>query len=321
MLLIIKPGSMGDVIHALPVVAALHRARPDERICWVIDPRWAPLLEGNPGIAEMVPFPRESFRGSSGIFRAVRWYAGLGRLRPETVLDLQGLLRSALMARLSGGRTLIGLADAREGARHFYHQRVDVLPTEHAVDRYLRALAPLGIPRPEACEFPLPAGVLPTLPDRFIVLHPFARGAGKSMGAEEIQAFLAEFAEASALPVVLVGFGSPPADLPASVINLAGKTSLLELVGILRRAQFTVSVDSGPMHLAAALQAPMLGIHTWSDPRRVGPYSPAAWIWQGGEIRPQDLLRPPLPEVPFSPAAAREAARLAARESAVSSSC
>lgn len=321
MLLIIKPGSMGDVIHSLPVVAAIHRARPDERVCWVIDPRWAPLLEGNPGIAELVPFPRESFRGSSGIFRAARWYAGLGRLRPETVLDLQGLLRSALMARLSGGQTLIGLSDAREGARFFYHQRVEVIPTEHAVDRYLRTLASLGISRPEVCEFPLPAGVRPALPDRYIVLHPFARGAGKSMGTAEIQAFLAEFSETSTLPVVLVGFGSPPANLPPSVINLAGKTSLLELVAILRRAHFTVSVDSGPMHLAAALRAPMVGIHTWSDPRRVGPYSPTAWIWQGGEICRQDLLRPALAEVPFSTAAAREVARLAARELAVSSSC
>jgi heptosyltransferase-1 len=319
MILLLKPGSMGDVIHALPVVAAIHRSRPEVRVCWVIDPRWAPLLEGNPGIAEVVHFPRESFRGVSGIFRAGRWYAGLRRLRPETVLDLQGLLRSALMARLSGGKILIGLGDAREGAGLFYHQRVDVLATEHAVDRYLRILAPLGISRPEVCEFPLPAGTRPPLPDRYIVLHPFARGVGKSMGDAEIRAFLAEFSRTSSLPVVLVGFGASPSELPSSVINLTGKTSLLELVGILRGSRFTVSVDSGPMHLAAALQVPMLGIHTWSNPGRVGPYSSSAWIWQGGEIRLQDYR--PLQEVAFSAAAAREIARLAARESDVSSFC
>lgn len=318
MLLLLKPGSMGDVIHSLPVVAAIHRSRPDIRVSWVIDPRWAPLLEGNPGVADVVHFPRESFRGAAGFFRAVRWYAGLRRLQPETVLDLQGLLRSALMAKLSGGKTLIGLGDAREGARFFYHQRVDVLPDEHAVDRYLRALAPLGISRPEVCEFPLPEGVLPQLPERYVVLHPFARGLGKSMGDAEIEAFMDEFSRASPLPVVLAGFGTPPSDLPGSVINLAGKTSLLELIGILRGSQFTVSVDSGPMHLAAALQRPMLGIHTWSNPCRVGPYSTTAWIWQGGEIRLQDLRRSPLPEAPFSEAAAREVARLAAREASFS---
>jgi ADP-heptose:LPS heptosyltransferase len=83
------------------------------------------------------------------------------------------------------------------------------------------------------------------------------------------------------------------------VVDLLGKTNLLELIGLLRGAKFVVSVDSGPMHLAAALDVPLLSIHTWSDPRLVGPYSEAAWIWQGGGIRRQNLDAPPMPERPF----------------------
>jgi ADP-heptose:LPS heptosyltransferase len=68
------------------------------------------------------------------------------------------------------------------------------------------------------------------------------------------------------------------------VINLVNATTLLQLIGLLRRARFVVSVDSGPMHLASALRRPLLGLHTWSDPRKVGPYDPGAWVWKAGRI-------------------------------------
>jgi ADP-heptose:LPS heptosyltransferase len=93
---------------------------------------------------------------------------------------------------------------------------------------------------------------------------------------------------------------------------LLGKTSLLELISLLRGASFVVSVDSGPMHLAAALEVPLLSIHTWSDPRLVGPYSENAWIWQGGEIRRQNLDAAPLPERAFTSADAAAIGEFAA---------
>jgi ADP-heptose:LPS heptosyltransferase len=95
---------------------------------------------------------------------------------------------------------------------------------------------------------------------------------------------------------------------------LSGKTSLAGLLGILRGACFVVSVDSGPMHLAAALGVPVLAIHTWSDPRLVGPYREDAWIWQGGEVRRQDLAHAPLPEKAFSVESALETARFVASQ-------
>jgi hypothetical protein len=97
-------------------------------------------------------------------------------------------------------------------------------------------------------------------------------------------------------------------------VDLCGKTSLDGLIGILRGARFVVSVDSGPMHLAAAVGTPLLGIHTWSDPRRVGPYSDDAWIWQGGEIRRQDLTRSPLAQRAFTSDSAAGVARFVAEQ-------
>lgn len=287
-ILIIKPGSFGDIIHALPCAAALRASYPKARITWLVDERWQSLLAGNADIDETVVFPRQKFRGLTGKIRSIPWAFGLKRLKPDVVFDLQGLLRSGLMARLSGAHRIIGLADAREGARFFYHQTASVFPHEHSVRRYLRALETFGLPKVENPEFPLPPGSLPaTLSgQKFILLHPFARGNGKSLTSEQTAELCRELAP---LTVVLAGMGKIPADLPINTINLLNQTSIAEMIGLIRAADFVISVDSGPMHIAAATDTPLLSIHTWSDPRLVGPFTEKAWIWQGGGIRRQRL--------------------------------
>jgi ADP-heptose:LPS heptosyltransferase len=112
----------------------------------------------------------------------------------------------------------------------------------------------------------------------------------------------------------LVGAGTYNSEIHAGVLNLLHRTTLAELITILRQATFVVSVDSGPMHLAAALGTPLLSVHTWSDPRRVGPYVESAWIWQGGQIRRQNLNLTPRPQKPFSPEDACETANFVALE-------
>lgn len=294
---------MGDVIHALPVASAIHRAWPLTRITWILDPRWSELLEANPAIAKIHPFPRQSFRGPSGLIRALRWYRGLRELKVDTVVDLQCLLRSGLMAYYSGARVVVGLGDAREGAVFFYSSLVPVRKDEHAVNRYLRVLPALGIPIPEALDWGIPRGLRPravTTNDPYIVLHPFSRGEGKSLNSDAIGAFIQAFQEKSALPIVLAGAQKSLPDFGPGVIDLLGKTSLTELIGLMRGASYVVSVDSGPMHLAAALGVPLLSIHTWSDPRLVGPFSKNSHIWQGGQILEQNLQRAPSPERPFT---------------------
>jgi len=294
-ILLIKPGSLGDVVHALPVAAALHEAWPDSKLSWVIDPRWQPIVQGNPAVAECVPFPRQDFRGAAGFVRAAKWMAAQRGRHPELTIDLQCLLRSALIARAARSRHTIGLSDAREGADAFYDETARVAPGRHAIDRYLSVLPLLGIPVPERPRFHLVSrqAASPALPERFVLLHPYARGAGKSLDGASIRALCERIAPT---PVVLVGIGGAPSGLPENVIDLTNRTALPELVGMIAQAASVVSVDSGPMHLAAAMDSRLLSIHTWSDPRLVGPYSRKAWIWQGGKLRPQDLRAPLLPE-------------------------
>ena len=316
-ILVIKPSSLGDIVHTLPGVALLRQAFPQARIRWLVNTEWAPLLAGNPHIDEVIEFPRRDFRGVRGAMRIGPWARRLReRAGADLILDYQGLLRSALVAKLCRGEKtrVIGLSDAREGARYFYDEAVDVAGLDHAVDRYLALTtfvtghgeipsAPPPHPQPSfsgapfhfhlPMSFPLPQGEAPPgfePATRYIVLHPFSRGAGKSLSAEQI----GEFCHAlHGNPIVIVGRSETVLPEFEGVVNLLNKTTLPQLIWFLRLARYVVSVDSGPMHIAAALTPRLVSIHTWSDPRKVGPYEPEAWVWRNGALsQMKDLASP-----------------------------
>lgn len=222
--------------------------------------------------------------------RLFPWLKKTRALRPDAALDFQGLLRSALIGRLSGARQFWGMSDSREGSRLLYHRVAKVNRRAHAVERYLKLAEAFGATVREPIRFPLPTGdELPRFDPYppFVVLHPFARGARKSLSNDVIDDFCRAFAPTR---VVLVGKTSRRLNPPDNCVNLANQTTLLQLIWLIRAAQFTISVDSGPMHIAAAISPQLVSIHTWSDPRRVGPYEPDAWIWRRGElIKASDL--------------------------------
>ena len=287
-ILIIKPSSLGDVVHTLPAVARVRRRWPAAKIHWLVNPEWAPILAGNPDLDEVIEFPRKDFRGIAGWARLSRWIRGLReRVQPDLTLDFQGLLRSALVARFScasGGESW-GTSDSRECARFFHGHIVRVPPRSeplHAVHRSLALVAALGCDISPPLEWHLPAGTRPAdCPDEFILLHPFSRGEGKSLTTDETAAFCRSLSPST---IVIAGKSDATLSAPPNTTNLLNKTSLPELCWMLRRARFVISVDSGPMHIAAALSAKLLSIHTWSDPRKVGPFSPDAWVWKDGKI-------------------------------------
>lgn len=297
-ILLIKPSSLGDVIHTLPVLSALHHHWPEAEIRWLIHPAWRFLVEEHPGVDQTILFPRDKFRGPAGWLRSISWMRLLMDWKPDLAIDLQGLLRSALFARISGAWQIVGLSDAREGACLFYHKTVSVHCCDHAVTRYLSILDYLGSSKPERVDFELPLGNLPKTFDAkksYIVLHPYARGEGKSLRPDQIRAFALG---ANDKRIVLVGRGKTSMNLPTHVEDWSNRTNLLELIGILRGASFIVSSDSGPMHLATALHPERtLAIHLWSDPLRVGPCYPESLVWKHGRIaRVRDLSdewRPP----------------------------
>jgi len=284
-ILLVKPSSLGDVIHSIPLVSAIHAHWPDAEIRWLILPAWRSLIEGHPGVSGTILFPRDKFRGPSGWIRSLAWLRTLRDWNPDLAIDLQGLFRSALFSRISGASRVVGLSDAREGARFLHGERVDVDKKAHAVTRYLSVLDVLGIPKPEKHEFLLPAGNLPggfnaDIP--YLVIHPFARGEGKSLNDEMVNAFARGAAGAR---IVVVGRGEFPKNPEPNLEDWTNRTDLLELTAIMRGASFIVSSDSGPMHLATALHpSRTLAVHFWSDPLKVGPCYPESLVWKNGRL-------------------------------------
>jgi len=283
-ILIIKPSSLGDVVHTLPAVALLRDAHPHAEISWVINREFAPLLRGNSDVNHVQVFPRREFRGLGATGNLFRWWRTTKLLRPDLALDFQGLLRSALIARISGAREIYGMSDGREGSRWFYHRVARVDLHAHAVERYIKLAECAGATVGESLRWPIPTGdPLPRFDDYppFILLHPFARGGGKSLSTALIQEFCRAF---SPTRVVTVGQSQHKIEPPENCIELTNQTSLLQLIWLIRAARFVVSVDSGPMHIAAAVTDNLLSIHTWTDPRLVGPYNPDAWVWKNGQL-------------------------------------
>jgi heptosyltransferase-1 len=263
-ILVVRLGSMGDVIHALPAVASLKHSFPHSRLSWVIKPRWAPLLAGNPFVDEVIPFQR-----SAREILATRRH--LRRERFELAVDLQGLIQSALVAASARADKIVGLArsQARESFAAMFYSTAVRTAAVHRVDRYLELVAAAGASS-LLRTFPLPPGKPEgTLPDGpFVLACPLAGWGAKQWPLEHYT----ELAGRLNIPLVVNG---PPdaAEILGSIdgaqVHLSGLEGLIDAT---RRAQAIVGVDSGPVHLAAALGKPGVAIYGPTDPASHGPY-------------------------------------------------
>jgi lipopolysaccharide heptosyltransferase I len=288
-ILILKPSSLGDVIQAMPVLRLLKQHLPASRVDWWIDSSLAPLLEGDPDLARVVRFERRRWASPVHWPEMFRSIAGLRAQKYDWVIDLQCLARSGAFAWLANGKLLVGLDEPREGARGFY----DIIVPRgsfhtHAVDWYLAVLPRLGVPvhngftwLPERSN--VSAGIRAKwnpAPGRWIALQPGARWSNKRWPVEHFAELTRRLAtdRADLRFAVLGGKDEQPlAEVvcraaPERCLNLAGQTSLPEMIEWLRQCDLMVTNDTGPMHVAAALGKPVVGVFGPTEPRRTGPY-------------------------------------------------
>ena len=283
-ILIIKPSAIGDVVHALPVLNLLRRRWPGAHISWLVTPACVGLLDRHPQLDEVVRFERRELgRG----WRSPRVAADLlGFLRDlrrrsfDLVIDLQGLFRSGWFAAATRAPYRVGPANAREGAWLFYSHRVPTgTPEQHAIERYLTVAEAVGCERgPVEFHFAVDdadrAHVAKLTPARYAVLMPGANWLTKQWPVERFAALVAPLRERFGLECVVAG-GPDVADLAEKIpaaANLAGRTNLRQLVALLERAALVVANDSGPMHIAAALNRPLVTPFGPTNPVRTGPY-------------------------------------------------
>jgi lipopolysaccharide heptosyltransferase I len=294
--LVIRLSSIGDIVHALPAVAALGETYPQAEIHWAVESRYAILLDGNPFVHRLVKLDTLGWRrrlGSFTTWKAIgRALTDLRQVEYDAAVDFQGLYKSALIAWLSRAPARLGFAKPwlREpAARVLYTERIRPPAGEHVIRMNLALVERLGA-RAARWQFPLPQSEadaryveqqLAALgAQEFMVLNPGGGWTSKRWApqnyAELIRRLESEFPDAILLT------GSPEeAPLIRDIIQNSGSarvkhfpSTITQFIALVRRAKLFLSGDTGPLHLAAAVGTPIVAIYGPTDPARNGPFSP-----------------------------------------------
>ncbi len=287
--LIVRLGALGDLVHALPAVAALRDAWPEARIDWLVDARYRALLDFVPVVNRVIVVGSPGL-SLGGVVRSLR------RERYEIAIDLQGLIKSAVLARLSGAREVVGFATPllrERAARLFYITQAEAEAEAggHVIAKNVGLLRVLGVTSgPWTFPLTVPAsgvvnevrGLLGIGEDhRFAVLNPGAGWPNKQWPPERFGQVARHLSEHQGWrSVVLWGPGERPlADVVVAAsggaADVAPPTGLGEVLALARAAALLVAGDTGPLQLAAALGTPTVGIFGPTNPARNGPWSPA----------------------------------------------
>ncbi len=294
-ILLIKPSSLGDIVHTLPVVAALKERWPAAALTWLVKRQWADLVLRVEGVDRVWPVD-STVRGWLGQIQALR------RERFDLVIDLQGLFRSAAIAWLSGVPSRIGFANGREGSPWFYTDSVQVPSIDmHAVDRYLLVAAALGASPHGSPQFRFKklekdlAAIRNLCENKqisvekpWVAISVSARWPTKRWPLGSFAAVIDQLANEGLGPIVLIGssdeqgeVGQLKAMTTNSFVDLTGAVPLGSLPALLSCASVLITNDSGPMHVAAAVGTPVVALFGPTSAVRTGPYGTSHRVLTG----------------------------------------
>jgi len=282
-ILIIKPSALGDIVHTLPFLAAIRKQFPDAKIDWVVASGLHTFLEDHPMINRLWIFKKDQWRRLKNIKTTLReiseFKKGLKAAQYDVSIDLSGLLRSGIITYFSNAKIKLGFKESDEGSPFFYTHKIHGSMNIHAIDRYLEIAKFMGC-SVDKIEYPFAPHdhhppILNTLPEKYSVMSP---SAGKPANRWPAQKF-GQLAAKLDLPTVVIASKSE-ADIAQKVvdhsngkaISVAGKTGLKDLLAVIENACFFVCNDTGPMHIAAALNIPVFAIFGPANPVRTGPY-------------------------------------------------
>ena len=282
-LLVVRLGSLGDLVHTLPAVAALHRTFPKLEIDWLVDRVHQEFLELVPILSSIVILSAPTAAGWLDVRRRLR------KRSYDAALDFQGLVKSAALSRLSGAKRIVGFdrASLREPvAALLYRERVAVPPGGHVIHKNLRLASAVGA-EPGATDFPIrrvDSAVVAAVQERhgspFALLNPGAAWPNKRWPADRFGRLARYLLEQHGLRSIAL-WGPGEEDLARAIVKEssgaaieAPPTGLADLVALSRAAAIVVSGDTGPTHIAAAVGTPVVAIFGPTDPVRNGPWNP-----------------------------------------------
>jgi heptosyltransferase-1 len=265
-ILIVRLGAMGDIIHALPGVAALRQSFPSAHITWVVEPRWVPMIDGNGIVDRIVLFDRH---------QPDTWMRTRRELRErhyDLAVDFQGLVKSALVAHFAGPERIAGFAPGvvRERPASWFYSTCVKTTAVHVVDQALDLVVGAGARAEGSSVFPLPPGSPEgTLPgEPYALACPLAGWTSKQWPLEHYEALAQMLRARLGMPLVING---APGSLPETTWAMRHESGIAGLIDATRRAALVIGVDSGPLHLAAALNKSGVALFGPTDPARNGP--------------------------------------------------
>jgi len=299
-LLVVRLGSLGDIVHALPAVAGLRAGFPDARIDWLVEQRWVELIELHPDLSNVIPVDTRSWRRVP--FHTSTWRSLTGAIETlrsadyDLALDFQGLYKSALLARLSGARRRLGFAPGflkEQGAARFYTEKVVPPENSHVIEMN-RALARAAgapaaparafLPVAEADEAAVDEMLRKNQLREFVVLSPGGGWGSKCWPVERYALVHNALARERGWRTVL-NAGPGEERLVREFMERARVTrpvhlslTVRQLVALIGRARLLISGDTGPLHVAAALGTPVVGLYGPTDPVRNGPHTRRALV-------------------------------------------
>jgi lipopolysaccharide heptosyltransferase I len=314
-ILIIRLSAFGDCLHAVPTLVALRRHYPNAEIGWAIENLAYSLLEGHPMVDHFHLYPRRAFKRGEGStiaggMRSMRQFRKeLAVVKYEVALDLQGLTKSGMVAWWCGAKRRIGFKgeESREFNALFTNERI-AAPEEavHVVEKNLSLLRPLGVRVPDRPEWVLPsyepekAAMRPFLEKSglvaddgsvrpYVIVNPGATWFTKRWPPENFGAVAKALIETHKLAVVVPWNGDEELKAAQTIVDIAGKTAFLapptnlrDLAALLSQAVLFVGNDTGPLHLAVALNVQCMAIFGATDPLRNGPYGSLHRMQTGG---------------------------------------
>lgn len=284
--LIVRLGSLGDVIHTIPAAAALRAAFPDARIDWLTAPQYLELLGLVEGLNTRIGLDTRALVG--GPHSAIGAIRRLRKHRYDAVLDMQGLLKSAAVARLAGARRTVGFTreHLREpAAATFYTDTVAPEGAAHIIQKHLAMTKAVGV-NDTTIRFPLQvpesqavAALTQRLGGGFVLLNPGAAWPNKRWAPSRFGAVASELAKTRGLRSVVM-WGPGERELAATVVaasegtaELAPQTRIIDLFTLARAASLMISGDTGPMHITGAVGTPIVGLFGPTSAQRNGPWA------------------------------------------------
>jgi lipopolysaccharide heptosyltransferase I len=288
-ILIVRLSAIGDVVLTMPVLNALRDHFPRAFLAWAVEERAAPLLRGHRALDELIVLPRRFLKSPPWVWEL---YRRLRALRFDVAIDVQGLTKSAVVARLSAARRRIGLGGRWGRELSPWLNSELVYPTrQHVIERMLELLRPLGIEQPGVrFDVPLQEAEIAAavrwvrqlgLEGGFAVINPGAGSPSRLWPLDRYAAVARHLGVKWALPSVVVWAGAAErsdaeriAGESAGHARVAPPTSLRELAALARLARVFVSSDTGPLHLAEAVGTPCVGLHGPWPAEETGPYGP-----------------------------------------------